>query len=63
MIEPVLKEIANKLKKEVMSDESLTATQRMREFQRWGGLMKEQGIKKLMHEERQNVVREMDFEI
>ena len=56
MLEPVEKEICEKLRKEVFQEPSSTPTQLMREFQRWKGLMGKDSIRKALGQERENLV-------
>ena len=43
-LQPAEKEICAKLLKELYVTKEVTATQRMREMQRWGGLMKRPSV-------------------
>lgn len=62
-LEPVEKEICQKLRKEIFSEQSSTPTQQMREFQRWKGLLSKSSIQKDLQQERQNLVTSMTAEI
>lgn len=63
MLEPVEKEICQKLRKEVFQEPSSTPTQLMREFQRWKGLMGKESIRKALAQERENLVTQMVGEV
>lgn len=63
LMEPAEQEICRQLRKEVYADQTATPTQRMREFQRWGGLMRRPTVQKELRQERQSVVQEMQAEI
>lgn len=55
ILEPMEKEICQKLRKEIFSDK-LTPSQLLREFQRWKGLMSKESIKKELQSERESLL-------
>jgi dynein heavy chain 2 len=63
MLEPVEKEICQKLRKEIFQETSSTPTQLMREFQRWKGLLSKDSIQTELQQERENLVTQMTGEI
>jgi dynein heavy chain 2 len=66
MLEPVEKEICQKLRKEIFRDEAAgggTPTQLMRECQRWKGLMSKDSIRRALEQERANLVTQMIGEV
>jgi dynein heavy chain 2 len=63
MLEPAEKAICQKLRKEVFTEQASTPTQRMREVQRWKGLMSKPSIQKECAQERENLVTEMIAEV
>jgi dynein heavy chain 2 len=63
MLEPVEKEICQKLRKEIFQETSSTPTQLMREFQRWKGLLGKGSIQTELQHERENLVTQMTGEI
>jgi dynein heavy chain 2, cytosolic len=62
-LEPVEKEICQKLRKEVFQEPASTPTQLMREFQRWRGLMSKETIRKALAPEREDLVARMLAEV
>lgn len=46
ILEPMEKEICQKLRKEIFQDGKATPSQLLREFQRWKGLLSKETIKK-----------------
>lgn len=55
ILEPMEKEICQKLRKEIFSDK-LTPSQLLREFQRWKGLLSKDSIKKELQSERESLL-------
>lgn len=55
--------VCDQLRKEIFAEQSATPTQRMREFQRWRGLMSKQSIKTVMKMERETLVGQMAEEM
>ena len=62
-LQPAEKEICAKLLKELYVTKEVTATQRMREMQRWGGLMKRPSVQSELIQERKTVVEGVLAEI
>ena len=48
ILEPMEKEICSKLRSDYLSDAKATASQQLREFQRWKGLLSKESIKREM---------------
>ena len=46
ILEPMEKEICQKLRSDYFSDSKATASQQLREFQRWKGLLSKDSIKR-----------------
>lgn len=61
-LEPMEKEICQKLRKEIFS-EKLTPSQLLREFQRWKGLLSKESIKKELQTERDSLLVQLSSDV
>lgn len=59
ILEPMEKEIVNKLKNEIFAEKTQTPTQQLREFQRWKGLVSKDSIKTLLKSERESLLQQL----
>lgn len=62
-IEPMEKEICQKLRKEIFAEAKSTPMQLLREFQRWKGLLGKDSIKKELQQERESLLAQLLDEV
>lgn len=58
-IEPMEKELCQKLRKEVIAEGKATPGQLLREFQRWKGLMSKDSIRRELQQDRENLLAQL----
>ena len=63
ILEPMEKEICAKLRSDYLSDTKATASQQLREFQRWKGLLSKESIKRELQQDRETLLARITGEV